>query len=208
MKGRDCMKSSKQLMISRDIKGRGIKHPLILRAFEKVDREAFVPSAYRPYAYHDGPLPIKCGQTISQPYMMARMIDACQPKENERVLEIGTGSGYQTALLSYIYDAVVSVEYSETLFKQAKEKLKAFDTLTLLHGDGKKGAPAYAPFDAIIVAAAHKEIPPALKEQLTDNGRLVMPVGGRNFQELTLLKKDNTQYKTTILEYVRFVPLI
>ena len=204
------MDKKRTQMVTRQLKARGIKDKAVLDAFSSVRRDAFVPKALKPFAYSDSPLPIGNNQTISQPYIVARMIEALTPSENKTVLEIGTGSGYQTALLSACFARVVSVEYHESLLESAKTTLSALGraNITFVRGDGKEGYAQEGPYDAVVVSAASRKVPEALKAQLKDGGRMVIPLGGRSFQELTLVRLINGQMTHRVLEGVRFVPLL
>lgn len=182
----------------------------VLQAMAKVERHRFVPASLRRVAYADRPLPIGHGQTISQPYIVALMTEKLEPKKTDRVLEIGTGSGYQAAVLAELVDQVYTIEIVEPLGKKAAETLEALDhdNVHVRIGDGYKGWPEEAPFDAIIVTAAPEEIPQPLVDQLREGGRMMIPVGSsRGLQELILLeKKEGKIEKTSVLD-VRFVPM-
>ncbi len=189
---------------------RGIKNHRVLAALGNVPRERFVLGEYAVEAYDDHALPIDCGQTISQPYMVAIMSEAMELSGHEKVLEIGTGSGYQTAVLAELADHVVSVERHRLLSNKAAEVLDElhYDNVTLLVGDGSLGCPSEAPFDRIMVTAASKDCPPALFEQLVEGGIIVVPAGGRGSQTLEAVHKiDGRPKRVPILE-CRFVPLI
>jgi len=202
------MKRDKKVMIDHHLKGRGIKNSNVLKAFETVDREDFLPIHLAAYAYNDSPLPIDENQTISQPFIVALMVEALNPSKDKTVLEIGTGSGYQTAILAELFNHVYTVEYHETLYLQAKEKLSHYNNITCKLGDGKEGFKDHSPFDTIIVSAAREDLPINFKNQLKNQGRIVMPLGKRMFQELTLIIKDNFNYKHYSLGGCRFVPLL
>ena len=189
---------------------RGIKDKRVLAALGKVPRERFVLQEYELEAYDDCALPIECGQTISQPYMVAIMTEAMELSGGEKVLEIGTGSGYQTAVLAELADHVISVERHQVLSDKAAAVLDElhYDNVTLVVGDGSLGRPSEAPFDRIIVTAASKDCPSALFEQLVEGGIIVVPVGGRYSQTLEAVRKiDGRPKRMSILE-CRFVPLI
>jgi len=185
--------------------------PRVMKAMRDVPRHEFVPDRYDNDAYLNMPLPIGHGQTISQPYIVALMTDLVGAKENDRILEIGTGSGYQAAILAELAGEVYSIEIVEQLADDAKERLRRLDykNIQLKFGDGYHGWPEYAPYDAIVVTAASSHIPPPLVEQLKPGGRMVIPVGSRFMvQYLTLLEKDEKGEVTTKqLLPVRFVPL-
>jgi len=200
--------AERQKMVAEQIEARGIKAPAVLNAMRKVQRHLFVPKDEQPFAYEDRPLPIGHKQTISQPYIVAAMTDLLEPKKTDRVLEIGTGSGYQAAVLSTLVKHVYSIEIVEPLAKRAEKDLKAsgFSNVTVVFGDGYQGLPKEAPFDAIIVTAAPPKIPQALIEQLKPGGRLVIPVGDIH-QELKVLTKTATGIKTEKIFGVRFVPM-
>ena len=199
---------ARQRMVEIQIKRRGIHDERVLDAMRLVPRHEFVPEALRRSAYTDQPLPIGHNQTISQPYIVAYMTEALQLEPDERVLEIGTGSGYQAAVLSVIADSVFTIEIVEPLAKQAQKTLTrlGYQNVLCKVGDGYKGWVEKAPFDAIIITAAPPRIPEPLVEQLADGGRMVVPVG-EWYQELVLItKKDGELIKKQLLP-VRFVPM-
>jgi len=202
----------RHLMAEHQLERRGIRDPLVLEAMRSVPREAFVPPELAEEAYADGPLPIGEGQTISQPYIVALMVEALELRRGERVLEIGAGSGYAAAVLAEIAAEVYTVERHAPLAREARERLRAlgYQNVQLRVGDGSRGWPEHAPYDAIVVAAGAPEVPEALKEQLAVGGRLVIPVGqGRTLQELLRLRRlSETQYQREELGGVRFVPLV
>jgi protein-L-isoaspartate(D-aspartate) O-methyltransferase len=196
-------------MVSTQIKSRGIKDAQVLEAMEKVSRHVFVPENMRKFAYKDEPLPIGKGQTISQPYIVAYMTEVLQLTNNGKVLEVGTGSGYQAAILAEIADEVFTVEIIDELSKSAQEVLLA-EGYTNIHfriGDGASGWEKNAPYDAIIVTAAPPEVPSALQDQLKVGGRMVVPVGDA-FQELVLIVREKRRFRKKKLLPVRFVPLV
>lgn len=197
-------------MVNSQLRARGIIDPRVLDAMLRVPRHEFVADSYRDAAYEDHPLPIGEGQTISQPYVVAVMLELLQLIGNEKVLEVGTGSGYVTALLFYLAGQVLSVERYADLAATAAGTLTklGYTNVRVLTGDGSLGLPADAPFDAILVSAAAQSIPPALIEQLRDGGRMVIPVGSFEAQELQFICKIDGQPLITRLEPVRFVPLI
>ncbi|MFO7919016.1 MAG: protein-L-isoaspartate(D-aspartate) O-methyltransferase [Anaerolineae bacterium] len=197
-------------MVERQIKARGVEDPAVLQAMENVPRHAFVPSEQVKEAYADHPLPIGFGQTISQPYIVAYMTEIVQLEEGEKVLEIGTGSGYQAAVLAEITPHVYSVEIIEGLYDRARRTLseQGYDQAQLKHGDGYYGWEEHAPYDAIVVTAAPDHIPQPLTGQLADGGRMVIPVGPPGaYQALWLVEREGEEIKTERLMGVRFVPL-
>jgi protein-L-isoaspartate(D-aspartate) O-methyltransferase len=197
-------------MVEKQIASRGVTDPKVLKAMSKVQRHLFVSEALVDSAYGDFPLPIGEGQTISQPYIIAEMTQSLDLKGHERVLEIGTGSGYQAAVLSSIVYKVYTIERNNALFLQTRklfDQLKYHNIVTR-YSDGTQGWSEQAPFDAIIVTAGGQEIPAPLIQQLSTGGCLVMPVGGSNFQELLKLEKTKDGIKTTNLGGCRFVKLI
>lgn len=189
----------------------GIHDERVLAAMANVPREAFVDEAFAHQAWENMALPIGFGQTISQPYIVARMTEQLLIGKPDSVLEIGTGSGYQTAVLAQLVTHVYSVERIKTLQYQAKRRLQRLDlhNVSTRHGDGWAGWPTKAPFDAIIVTAAAQVVPDALLQQLKVGGRLIIPVGEtRGEQKLLLIEKTATQVRSEVLEAVRFVPLV
>jgi protein-L-isoaspartate(D-aspartate) O-methyltransferase len=199
----------RQRMVQQQLMARGIKNEHVLAAMAKVPREEFVPSDSRGASYEDGPLPIGYGQTISQPYIVAFMTEQLRPKPSDRVLEIGTGSGYQAAILAELASDVYSIELVEPLAKNAEATLQrlGYKNVHVKVGDGYKGWPENAPFDAIIVTCAPDKVPPALTDQLKEGGRMIIPVGDRFAQELYLFEKKNDQLKESATLSVRFVPM-
>jgi protein-L-isoaspartate(D-aspartate) O-methyltransferase len=200
----------REQMINTQLKARGIDDERVLEAFRKVERHKFVLPRYIAMAYRDSPLPIEEGQTISQPYIVAYMTEALNLEKDDKVLEIGTGSGYQAAILAQIVDSVFTIEIFESLGKKAKQLFNqlGYNNIYTKIGDGYKGWPKHAPFDAIIVTAAPSNIPKPLKEQLAEGGRMIIPVGGDDVQELVLLKKRKGKIKQQSVLPVRFVPMI
>lgn len=196
-------------MVERQIRDRGISHQGTLRAMMKVPRQEFVPDYQKSNAYEDRPLSIGSNQTISQPYIVAYMTEVIEPKKSDKVLEIGTGSGYQAAVLAEIVDQVYTIEIIPDLAARAEgtfEKL-GYKNIHARTGDGYAGWPEEAPFDAIIVTAAPEKVPPPLIDQLKENGRMVIPVGPlHQVQYLQLLTKKNGKLKVKNLLPVRFVP--
>jgi protein-L-isoaspartate(D-aspartate) O-methyltransferase len=200
----------RQDMIANQIRARGVKDPLVLTAMERVPRHLFVPENLQRLAYSDGPLSIGLDQTISQPYVVAFMTELLKLTPGDRVLEIGTGSGYQAAVLAEAGAEVYSVEILEPLYRKAKELLARlhYRNIHLKLGDGTRGWEEHAPFDKIIVtAAAREEIPPPLKDQLREGGILVMPLGSYD-QDLIRAVKVNGELEISKVMPVRFVPLV
>lgn len=199
-------------MVDAQIRARGVRDARVLAAMASVPREAFVPEPIRAHAYDDSPLPIGGGQTISQPYILAVMIEALRLKGGERLLEVGTGSGYSAAVLAAIAAEVISIERLAPLADRARETLAALGirNVELRQGDGSLGCAERAPFEAIVVAAGGPRVPQSLKAQLAIGGRLVMPVGADEFgQELVrVTRAPDGNYSTETLTGVRFVPLI
>jgi protein-L-isoaspartate(D-aspartate) O-methyltransferase len=195
-------------MVRDQIEGRGIKDPLTLAAMRKVPRHLFVPGGSADQAYGDFPLPIGQGQTISQPYIVAFMTEALGLRGGESVLEIGTGSGYQSAVLSHIAGKVHTIEIVPELAEEARARLErlGYRNVAVRAGDGYAGWPEAAPFDAIIVTAAAPRIPEPLKEQLADGGRLVLPLGDE-YQELIVITRRGTSFDERRVLPVRFVPM-
>ena len=199
-------------MVEDQIKRRGVEDKLVLKAIQKVEREKFVPEKYRDLAYTDGPLPIGHKQTISQPYIVAYMTEQLHLKKEHTVLEIGTGSGYQAAILGEIAKEVYTIEIIPELAASAGSLLKKlnYKNIDVRTGDGYKGWPEKAPFDRIIVTAAPEEIPEVLVDQLANNGRMILPVGENELsQYLWVIKKNKKGVvtKEQILP-VRFVPMV
>ncbi len=192
-----------------NLKLRNVTNKNVIKALHRVPREEFVPSQYKQEAYADNPLPIGEGQTISQPYIVAFMTEAAQLKPSDRVLEIGTGCGYQTAVLSELGCEIYSIEVLETLSLRAQKTLDelGYKSINLKVGDGYNGWPEEAPFDAIIVTAAPAEVPSTLLEQLKLGGRLVIPVGDKE-QELLRITRTKEGFQEERLLAVRFVPMI
>jgi protein-L-isoaspartate(D-aspartate) O-methyltransferase len=197
-------------MVDTQLSRRGIEDRRVLDAFAQVPRERFVPADMVRYAYEDAALPIAEDQTISQPYVVAMTVDALALEGGERVLDVGTGSGYAAAILSRLAAEVYSIERIAPLADEARQRLQAlgYDNVEVRHGDGTLGWPEHAPYDAIAVAASGPEVPPALVEQLAQNGRLVMPVGPRDGQVLLRIIRTPDGLKEEFLSEVRFVPLI
>ena len=199
---------AREIMVAQQIQRRGIKDPRVLAAMRKVPRHRFIDQAYQNEAHADSPAPIGHGQTISQPYIVALMTELLELRPSDRVLEIGTGCGYQTAVLAEIAAEVYSIEIVEPLCKEARARLAGFGykNTSVRCGDGYRGEPDRAPFDAIIVTAAPGHIPQPLLDQLAEGGRMVIPVGDFA-QELLLLKKVGGLIEKQAVISVRFVPM-
>ena len=199
----------RESMVDIQIQAREIKEEKVLQAMRKVPRHFFVPDDLRPYAYADEPLPIGEGQTISQPYIVAYMTEALELRGEEKVLEVGTGSGYQTAVLAEIVKEVYTVEIVSTLSLTAQEVLQrlGYTNIHFKIGDGTFGWQENAPYDAIMVTAAPPSVPKRLQEQLDFSGKMIIPVG-EGFQELVLITREKKDFKKKKLLPVRFVPLI
>lgn len=204
--------AEREAMVERQIAGRGIKDEPILRAFLGVPRELFVAEKYADLAYSDQPLPIEAGQTISQPFIVAAMIDAAAIGPGDKVLEVGAGSGYAAAIISRIARAVIGIERHAVLARSASQRLErlGYDNIRIIEGDGSRGCRGEAPFDAILVAATGRDVPEPLIDQLASGGRLVMPVGKpSSVQRLVKVTKGpRGQLINEDLAPVRFVPLI
>jgi protein-L-isoaspartate(D-aspartate) O-methyltransferase len=209
-KMKDSYDKQRLEMVRKQIESRGVWDKDVLHAMRVVERHRFVPEAYRSSAYGDHPLPIGDGQTISQPYIVALMTASLDLSGDDRVLEVGTGSGYQAAILAELCDSVFSVEIFESLYERSKKLLKklGYENIFLRHGDGYKGWAEHAPFDAIIVTCAPTHIPTALSDQLAEGGRMVIPTGNEYYQELILIKKKKGILKREEIIPVRFVPMI
>jgi protein-L-isoaspartate(D-aspartate) O-methyltransferase len=192
------------------LRDKGIADLRVLHAVASVPRHRFVPDSVRHRAYEDSALPIAAGQTISQPYVQARSLELLRLGQNDRVLEVGAGSGYQTALLAELASTVLAVERIPELAKAARAALEdvGVRNATVVVGDGTLGWRAYAPFDGIVVAAASPMIPQPLLEQLAPGGRLVIPLGDEEQQVLTLIEERNGEFRQTTISDVRFVPLL
>lgn len=196
-------------MVDQYIVPHGIKDPAVIAAMRRVPRHRFVPGKYSLFAYIDGPLSIGHSQTISQPSLVAEMTDVLKLKKTEKVLEIGTGSGYQAAILAELVDKVLTIEIVEPLARQAEQTLAelGYENIRVRVGDGYQGWPEEAPFDAIIVTAAPDHVPQPLLDQLATGGRLILPVG-RGIQSLELYHRTAEGYQRKTLTLVRFVPLV
>jgi protein-L-isoaspartate(D-aspartate) O-methyltransferase len=208
--GNERFASLRQRMVDSQLRGRGISDQRVLNAMARVPRHEFAPEAYRDQTYEDHPLPIGEGQTISQPYIVALMLDVLALSPSDRVLEVGTGSGYLTALLAELAAEVVSVERHAALADAARDLLArmGYGNVEVNIGDGSLGFPEGAPYDAIIVSAAAADVPGALLAQLREGGRMIIPVGSADSQQLQLIRMENGHPRITLRELCRFVPLI
>lgn len=206
----DPLTAARQEMVQKQLVARGLKDASVLESMAWVPREEFVPEPYRTKAYEDHPLPIGEGQTISQPYIVAVTLAALELSPSSKVLEVGTGSGYQTAVLSRLACRVYSIERHEELAAQARATLErlGYRNVEVITGDGALGLAQLAPYDAIVVSAAAPQIPQALLEQLSEGGRMVIPVGSPEIQQLQLVSKVNGKLRMKVLENCRFVPLV
>jgi len=205
----DSLENARQLMVERQIIRRGVSDKVVIEAMMKVERHRFVPIESRKLAYTDQPLPIGYGQTISQPYIVALMTELLSPDPHDTVLEIGTGSGYQASVLSAIVSHVYTIEIVEPLAREASSRIRelGIENITVRPGDGYKGWPEHAPFDAVIVTAAPPKVPTPLLEQLAVSGKMVVPVGDA-FQELQVITRVDTGYQVHKSIPVRFVPMV
>ncbi len=206
----DPFLASRQTMVELQLRARGIRDERVLDAMRRVPRHEFVSEPFRCEAYGDHPLAIGEGQTISQPFIVALMLEALALEPGHKVLEVGTGSGYQTALLAELAAQVLSIERHASLSQAAQHILQrlGYRNMTLIVGDGTQGLPAAAPFEGIVVSAAAPQLPPALFAQLKEGGRMVVPVGNPISQDLQLVRKLDGQPVVTVLEGCRFVPLV
>ena len=206
----DAFFYERQKMVEVQLKNRGISKVLVLAAFREVPRHEFVLPEYKKWAYADGPLPINEGQTISQPYVVAYMTEVLDLKRSDRVLEIGTGSGYQAAILAQLCDSVFTIELFEELSKSATKVFRKLEYNNIYSrvGDGYLGWPEKAPFDAIIVTCSPSHVPEPLQEQLAEGGRMIIPVGAGNIQKLVLLQKKKGKIRKKDVLPVRFVPML
>lgn len=204
--------AKRDAMVKRQIAGRGIRDPLVLEAFRTVPRELFVPPEQASESYSDRPLPIGCSQTISQPYIVAVMIEAAGIRPGVRVLEIGAGSGYAAAVISRVAGQVTAIERHAELAQRSQATLArlGFDNVTVIHADGSRGWPDSAPYDAILAAASGRHVPKPLVEQLAPGGRIVMPLGEQDAVQRLVMVTRHTSGKLVEedLGAVRFVPLI
>ncbi|MGQ9844179.1 MAG: protein-L-isoaspartate(D-aspartate) O-methyltransferase [Spirochaetota bacterium] len=206
----ESLQQLRELMIKKQIEARGIRNPRVLNAMLQVERHKFVPELSIPQAYEDHPLPIGYGQTISQPYIVALMTELCELDGNEKVLEIGTGSGYQAAILSLLAKEVYTIEIVEPLGKQAALRLKSlgYKNVTVKIGDGYEGWTEHAPFDVIMLTAAPPTIPNALLNQLKEEGGILVAPVGDYHQELVKIVRNGNHYSHKVITYVRFVPMV
>lgn len=198
-------------MVERQLRARGVASEPVLSVMARLPREFFVGDGLRSRAYEDEALPISAGQTISQPYMVARMTELLDPRPGKRILEIGTGSGYQAAVLAALECRVISIERHARLAEEAISRIADLglgDFVSIVVGDGSLGRPDEGPFDGIIVTAAAPRVPPALPDQLVVGGRLVAPVGGRKMQELVLVVRSETGFQSFDHGPCVFVPLV
>lgn len=203
-------------MVETQLRRRGIRDERVLQAMLTIPRHEFIAEQFRIHSYEDRPIPIGAGQTISQPYMVAVMTEALRLSGSQKVLEVGTGSGYQAAVLAKLAGRVYTIEREPELVRDARRTLARLasagfveaDRVELLEGDGTEGYPAAAPYDGILVAAGAPSVPSRLVEQLAEGGRLVIPVGDRHTQELRLLQKDLGQLIIRTINECRFVPLV
>jgi protein-L-isoaspartate(D-aspartate) O-methyltransferase len=202
--------AARQSMIDLQLRGRGIKDPRVLEAMLRVPRHEFAPETLRAQAYEDYPLPIGKGQTISQPYIVASMLESLQLARTDKVLEVGTGSGYVTALLAELAAEVFSIERHAALADSARRLLAVlgFTNVHVFAGDGTLGLLQYAPFNGALVSAAAPELPNALLHQLAEGGRMIIPIGTDESQVLHLISVVNGKKVVSLREHVRFVPLV
>lgn len=202
--------AQRHLMVEEQLRNRGIHDQRVLEAMERVPLHEFVPPEYEAQAYEDHPIPIGSGQTVSQPYIVAAMLESLKVSPGDVVLEVGTGSGYQTALLSQLAARVYSIERHPELAEEARRRLArlGYNEVMVFVGDGSQGLPEYAPFDAITIGAAAPHIPDPLLQQLRNGGRMILPVGTSDSQELWLVTNGDGGPKVTRMEACRFVPLI
>lgn len=200
----------RSLMVEAQLRNRGIRDERVLEVMGRIPRHEFVSAEHRSQAYGDHPIPIGESQTISQPFIIARSLEALSLHGSESILEVGTGSGYQTALLAALARVVYSVERHTTLAHGAEVVLSGLglNNVKVVVGDGSRGLSEFAPFDAIVVAAAAPSVPPSLLEQLSSGGRMVIPVGPPHAQELQLVHKQHGKVVVEVLEGCRYVPLI
>jgi protein-L-isoaspartate(D-aspartate) O-methyltransferase len=208
--GSGTLEEQRARMVEEQLRSRGIRDPRVLAAMGKVPREEFISSEDFRDAYGDHPLPIGAGQTVSQPYIVAAMVEALEVRPAHHVLEVGTGTGYQAAILAELAAEVWTIERHEELATKAQEILArlGYANVHVIHGDGSLGLPNRAPFEGILVAAAAPQIPESLVAQLADGGRLVVPVGTRAEQQVHLMRKLGNEIVVTTHDLCRFVPLV
>ena len=206
----DQFTGARQQMAETQLRARGVRAERVLAAMARVPRHLFVPEHFHAQAYEDHPIPIGFGQTISQPYIVALMLEALSVQSSDAVLEVGTGSGYQTALLAELASRVFSIERHAALAQNAERILRnlGYSNVMVVVGDGSQGLPDYAPFERIIVSAAARQVPVALFQQLAEGGGMVIPIGPPAAQELQLVRKRQGNAVVDSLEGCRFVPLI
>jgi len=206
----DVCTSQRQQMVDKHLRLRGIVDERVLEAMLRVPRHEFALEKFRDQAYEDHPLPISEGQTISQPYIVALMLEALALSPRDKILEVGTGSGYVTALLAELAAEVISIERHPMLAEQASQLVArlGYSNVQVRVGDGSRGVPEFAPYDAIIVSAAAPRLPQDLIEQLADGGRMIIPVGEEDSQQLQFIYKKNGRVITRMRELCRFVPLV
>jgi len=197
-------------MVEEQLRSRGIRDPRVLATMAKVPREEFIASGDLKDAYGDHPVPIGAGQTVSQPYIVAAMVEALELQPTDRVLEVGTGTGYEAAILGELAAEVWTIERHEELANKAREILArlGYANVHIVYGDGSLGLPEHAPFQGILVAAAAPRIPESLVAQLADGGRLVVPVGDRYEQQVHIVRKEGQEIAVTTHDLCRFVPLV
>lgn len=206
----DPFKARRLAMVEDQLRRRGLQDEAVLRAMSEVPRHEFIPESSRNESYEDCPVPIGEGQTISQPYIVAAMISALQVSSSQKVLEVGSGTGYEAAVLSRLAAEVFTIERHPSLAEKSREILKhlGYENVTVITGDGTRGLPEHAPYDRIIVAAAAPSVPDPLLQELAENGRMIMPVGSPEMQYLKLMRKSQGEFFTSSLEGCRFVPLV
>lgn len=206
----ELLAARRRSMVEEQLRNRGIRDERVLAAMEQVPRHEFMPAEFQDQAYEDHPIPIGSGQTISQPYIVAAMLESLELSPADVVLEIGTGSGYQAALLSKLVARVYTVERHAELAVEAQRRLErlGYRNVMVFMGDGTQGLPDYAPYDAITVGAAAPRVPDPLFLQLREGGRMILPVGTSDVQELWLVRKQEGRQVVTRMEACRFVPLI
>jgi len=209
-RGSGTLEEQRARMVEDQLRSRGIRDVRVLTAMGKVPREEFITREDFGDAYGDHPLPIGAGQTVSQPYIVAAMVEALELRPSDRVLEVGTGTGYEAAILAELAGEVWTIERHQELASEAQEILARLGctNVHVVHGDGSLGLPEHAPFDRILVAAAAPRIPESLVAQLVDGGKLVLPVGTRYEQQVQIVRKEGTEIFVTARDLCRFVPLV